>query len=90
MMSSELRLVTIQQRLQTAFSPEKLEVIDDSDKHKGHAGSQNGAGHYTIIIVTECFKDVPRIEAHREIYRVLDDLIPEQIHALQIKILRNR
>lgn len=76
----------IKQRLQQAFSPAQLDVIDDSDQHKGHAGSRGGAGHYTVLISAQCFQNLSRIEAHRKIYEVLDDLIPDQIHALRIKI----
>lgn len=75
----------IYQRLQNTFSPSELEVIDDSHKHKGHAGSRNGAGHFTVKIHAECFKNQSRIIVHRQIYEVLADLIPEKIHALQIK-----
>lgn len=81
------RINIIEQRLQQAFSPVQLEVIDDSHKHKGHAGSRGGAGHYTVIISAKCFQNLTRIEAHRKIYELFADLIPEQIHALQIKIV---
>lgn len=77
----------LEQRLQEAFSPSHLEIIDDSDKHRGHAGSQGGARHFTVIIKADCFQGVSRIKAHRMIYDVLNDLIPDKIHALQIKIL---
>jgi BolA family transcriptional regulator, general stress-responsive regulator len=82
------RVELIRQRLQAAFSPQNLEVIDDSEKHKGHAGAAGGAGHYTVIITADCFQDVSRIEAHRKIYSTLDDLIPREVHALVIKIIR--
>lgn len=80
------RMEIIRQRLQNAFKPSVLEVIDDSDKHKGHVGSRGGAGHYTIIISNESFQHLTRVAAHQKIYAVLADLIPEQIHALQIRI----
>ena len=84
-MTTEERLLIIEKRLQSTFSPTKLEVIDDSDQHVGHVGSQGGAGHYTVVIQAECFKNKTRVEVHREIYGVLDDLIPHEIHALRIK-----
>ena len=83
-MSTTDRISIIKQRLQNAFSPTHLEIRDDSAKHQGHAGSQGGAGHYTIFIEADCFEGQSRIAMHREIYRVLDDMIPGQIHALQI------
>lgn len=76
----------IHEKLQEAFSPSKLEVIDDSHKHKGHAGSKDGAGHFTVKIQAGCFNNLSRIVVHRQIYEVLADLIPEKIHALQIKV----
>jgi len=71
--------------LQQTFSPVKLEVIDDSAKHKGHPGNTGSAGHYTVIILAACFAGKSRIQIHREIYAALDDMIPQEIHALQIK-----
>ena len=81
------RIELIKTRLQNKFSPTHLEVIDDSAKHAGHAGAQGGAGHYTVIISAEYFSKISRVAAHREIYQVLNDLIPHEIHALQIKII---
>jgi BolA protein len=80
------RAQTIRLRLQEKFSPTALEVIDDSADHIGHAGSRDGAGHYTVVISATAFKEKSRIDTHREIYAVLADLIPHEIHALIIKI----
>jgi len=79
------RFEIIKLRLTNQFSPTNLEVIDDSHKHRGHAGSANGAGHYTVKIFANCFKDKSRVAVHREIYQVLSDLIPDEIHALCIE-----
>jgi len=80
------RITIMEERLQQAFSPSSLEVIDDSEQHKGHAGSQGGAGHYSIIIEANSLANLTRIEAHRKIYAVFADMIPEQIHALRIVV----
>lgn len=85
-MSNPNRLTLIQKRLEAAFSPENLEVHDDSAEHVGHAGSKDGAGHYTVIIRAACFKNLSRIESHRLVYEALKDLIPAEIHALKIRI----
>lgn len=77
----------IYERLQRKFSPDQLEVINDSNKHVGHVGSKNGAGHYSIIISAKDFNSKNSIESHREIYHLFKDLIPEKIHALQIKLI---
>lgn len=80
------RIELMKQRLQQAFTPTHLEVIDDSHQHIGHAGSRGGAGHYTVIISANEFNQLSRVEAHRRVYAIFDDLIPDQIHALKIKI----
>ena len=71
--------------LQQHFSPSHLEVKDDGDQHRGHAGSQNGAGHFTVIISSPQFADKTRLQVHRAIYTVLADWIPDKIHALSIQ-----
>lgn len=85
-MNPSERIEIIKQRLQQQFSPTSLEIIDDGEKHRGHAAARGGAGYYTIVITADSLKGKKRIEAHREVYDVLNDLIPDEIHALQIKI----
>ena len=75
----------IQERLEKAFQPTELIIIDESHKHIGHVGAQNGAGHFAVTIITEQFKDLPLIQRHRLIFEELKDLIPHKIHALRIK-----
>lgn len=86
MMSTEQRMTLIRKRLQQAFHPSYLEIVDESAQHKGHQGAENGAGHYSVIIVAECLNDQSRVAAHRKIYHVLHDLIPNEIHALKIHL----
>lgn len=83
-MNREERILIIEKRLQMAFLPNNLEVLDDSDQHIGHEGSKDGAGHYTVKIAADYFKNKNRIDIHRDIYKVLEDLIPHEIHALRI------
>jgi BolA protein len=88
MMTSKERIAVIEKRLQEKFSPNQLDVIDDSAKHVGHEGSKSGAGHYTLRIAADSFENKPRVNVHREIYAELQDLIPHEIHALQIKVIK--
>lgn len=76
----------IEQRLLKAFAPTFLEVIDESDSHIGHAGHQGGGRHFAIRIMAESLNSLPKIEAHRQVYALFSDMIPEQIHALKIKL----
>lgn len=83
------RASIIHTRLQDAFSPDHLEVIDESDQHIGHAGHQGGGRHFAVIISAACFNSLTRVEAHKKIYALLSDLMPEQVHALRIKIIKD-
>lgn len=85
-MSVISRVDLIRERLEQAFLPHHLEVIDESDQHIGHAGHQGGGRHFAIIIDAECFKGLSRVLAHQKIYALFTDLMPDQIHALRIKI----
>jgi BolA protein len=72
----------IRERLQAAFVPELLEVIDEGHKHAGHAGE--GKGHFHVRIVSAAFAGQLPIKRHRMIYGLLDDLMNHGIHALSI------
>ncbi len=73
----------IQARLQ-ALEPTKLEVIDESHLHAGHAGSQSGASHFRVIITSPKFDSLRLLQRHRLVYDQLNDLIPFPIHALAV------
>ena len=85
-MNAEERVALMTERLQHAFSPSYLEVLDESDKHIGHAGHQGGGRHFAVMITADCFAGVSRVDAHRQIYALFTDLMPDQIHALRIVI----
>lgn len=76
------RIEQMRKRLD-ALHPTHIDIIDDSAQHAGHA-SANGGGHYRLVIVSESFKGMNAVNRHREIYRVLGDMMGEQIHALSI------
>jgi BolA protein len=85
-MTVQNKVEMIRQRLEAAFSPQQLEVIDESDQHVGHAGHGGGGRHFAIVISARALNSLSRVEAHRQIYALFDDMIPEQIHALRIKL----
>jgi BolA family transcriptional regulator, general stress-responsive regulator len=74
-------------RLQQAFTPTHLEVLDESDQHLGHGGYRAGGSHFAIIISADEFNHLSKVAAHRKIYAALQDMIPKPIHALRIVIL---
>lgn len=79
------RIEMIREKLQTAFNPDQLEIIDESHLHAGHAGARDGKGHFNVIIISDQFSDNSMIKRHKRIYEVLADLMESDIHALSIK-----
>ena len=67
-----------------ALQPARIEIIDDSHKHAGHAGAREGGGHYRINIVSEQFSGKPTVARHRMIYSALGEMMKHDIHALHI------
>ncbi len=63
---------------------EKLEIVDESEKHRGHAGS-GGGGHYSMTVVSDRFSGQGLMARHRLVYGMLSDLMKKDIHALAIR-----
>lgn len=78
------RIQMIRQRLEAAFSPVSLEIIDESHKHAGHAGARGG-GHFIVHIVSDAFAGKSTLQRHRMVYDAADDLMNSEIHALSIR-----
>ncbi|MDD9911894.1 MAG: BolA/IbaG family iron-sulfur metabolism protein [Alphaproteobacteria bacterium] len=78
----------LEEALHAAFQPSYLHIADDSDKHAGHAAAQAHRGkHYTVVIVSDFFKNTTRLQRHRSIYQVLEKSFTAQhIHALALRI----
>lgn len=75
----------IERRLNAAFAPELLEVIDESARHSGHAGARpEGETHFRIHIISSAFAGLSRLERQRRIYALLSDLLRTRVHALAI------
>jgi BolA protein len=83
-MNPKQRKTEITRRLKEAFEPETLGVEDESYLHAGHEGAKDGRGHYRVLIISSQFEGKSLIERHRMIYRVLDDMMRLDIHALAI------
>ena len=78
----------ITNKLQQAFAPETLEVVNDSHRHAGHASSPGtGESHFTIKVVSQSFSGKTRLERHRMVNEVLADELGGKVHALAITAL---
>ena len=75
------RQQTITQKLQDAFLPEHLEVIDESHMHNVPEGSES---HFKVFIVTDEFKEKMLLARHRLVNKVLEEELNGGIHALAL------
>lgn len=71
--------------LEEAFLGARITVVDDSARHAGHAGARDGAGHFGVRIESQEFTGRSRLERHRLVYKALAEMLPSEIHALNIE-----
>jgi BolA protein len=78
----------IESMLREALDPARLEVINDSATHHGHAGDDgSGESHFTVVIESAAFTGKSRLERQRMVNRALGDIPGERVHALAIRAL---
>lgn len=75
----------IEARLRDGLEATHLEVVDESHLHAGHAGARDGGGHFRAIIVSPRFEGLNRVRAQQLVYRVVEDWMGREIHALSMK-----
>jgi BolA protein len=75
----------ITRKLTEAFRPESLRVVDESDRHEGHAGHRpGGESHFRVYIVAQAFAGKSRLERHRLVNATLAGELAGSVHALAI------
>lgn len=84
---SQETMIEIENRLQSTLKLNALEVIDESHFHIGHAGAEDGKGHYKVVLQGHCFDGLSLIKRHKLIYGALGELMQTKIHALSINII---
>jgi BolA protein len=73
-------------KLEAAFSPQRLEVIDASERHRGHGGwREGGETHFDVVIVSDAFQGLGRVERQRRVNAVLAEELSGPVHALSIR-----
>lgn len=77
----------LRRRLEERLSPTRLEVLDESYQHAGHAGAdESGIGtHFRVRIDSPLFSGKSRVARHRLVYDSLQDYIDAGLHALAIE-----
>jgi BolA protein len=79
------RALRVERALRDALAPEHLELRDESERHRGHAGAAEGGGHFRVTIVSARFAGRSRIERHRLVYDAVRDAFGPEIHALAVR-----
>ena len=73
-------------RLEATLQPTHVELVDDSELHRGHGGYHlDGESHFTLRIESPAFARKGRVERQRMIYAALGDLMEARVHALSIR-----
>ena len=73
-------------RLNSALSPTRIELTDDSEAHRGHGGyNPAGESHFSLSIESAVFAGKSRVERQRMVYAALGDLMEQRVHALSIR-----
>lgn len=81
----------IRQKLQSALSPQRLELEDDSWRHAGHHheggmdAKEGGESHFNLLIVSDAFEGQSRVNRQRTINKLLAEELAGPVHALSIK-----
>ena len=77
----------IRRKLTEAFAPEHLEVIDESERHRGHSGwREGGETHFRVVMRARILGDLPRVERSRRVHRVLSEELATGVHALALDL----
>lgn len=76
---------TMRDKLQNAFAPTALEIIDESHLHAGHMGARpEGETHFRVTIASAAFVGAGRVQRHRMVHEVLATELRERVHALAL------
>jgi len=83
-----MRVATEIRRRLAPLQPNRVELIDESARHAGHAGARpQGESHFRLLIVADAFSGRSRIERQRMVYDALGNLMQTDVHALSIRAL---
>ncbi|MCX7644984.1 MAG: BolA family transcriptional regulator [Rhodobacteraceae bacterium] len=77
----------IRTRLEAAFAPVELAVVNESHRHAGHAGDDgSGESHFRVVIAAPALAGMGRLERHRAVHAALGPEVMGRIHALALEI----
>lgn len=75
-------------RLTAALAPTRLDLVDDSEQHRGHGGyNPAGESHFSLTIESPAFAGMSRVQRQRAVFAALAELMDERVHAISIRAL---
>ena len=76
---------SIRAKLTRGLSPTRLDIEDDSERHRGHGGAHpDGESHFAVTVVCDRFAGLPRVERHRLVHALLAEELAGRVHALRL------
>jgi BolA family transcriptional regulator, general stress-responsive regulator len=76
----------LRKKLSAALAPTRLEIIDESDRHAGHAGSRDtGETHFNVVIASDAFAGMGRVQRQRLVYAAVAEELAGPVHALSVR-----
>ena len=74
-------------KLKNAFAPQALELVDDSERHRGHGGyREGGESHFNLRMVSAAFAGQSRVQRQRAVNKVLAEELAGPVHALTMEL----
>lgn len=78
---------TMRKKLEAAFSPLTIDVVDESHKHAGHVEARpEGETHFQITLISSAFDGLGRVQRHRLVHDVLAEELRGPVHALALSL----
>ena len=78
---------TIRRKLAERFAPLRLDIVDESARHAGHAGARpEGETHFAVTIVSSAFAGLGRVARQRLVYETLAEELASRVHALSLSV----
>lgn len=90
-LSNKITAERIRGKLEAAFAPDSLEVLDESEQHRGHGGWREGGGtHFRVIMRAPAFDSLGRLARSRAVHAALREELDGGLHALALELSGTR
>ena len=78
----------IEELIKSKINVSEISLVDFTEKHENHQ-TYEGGGHFQAVIISDDFKNLSLLERHKKIYKILGDLMKNEIHAFSMKTYTN-